>query len=156
MIDYTVSISGIDTREILDEWRWLIPQQMRLISITIFGDAFLCDFDGSISWLDAAGGKLLKVADSMKAFEKEILDDANVDKWFLPSTFADLKAHGINLLDGQCYGYKKPPCLGGGFDYSNFEPTDISVHFSILGQIHEQIKDLPAGTPIGKLSIKTK
>jgi hypothetical protein len=37
---------------------------------------------------------------------------------------------------------------------SNFEPTDLAVHFGMLGQIHAQIKDLPEGTPIGEIKFK--
>ena len=38
----------------------------------------------------------------------------------------------------------------------NFEPTNIYIHFAFAGQIHEQIKDLPVGTKINKVTFKKK
>jgi hypothetical protein len=154
MKDLTVPIEGIDHEQLLGEWRWLIPQRMTILSITLLGDVFLRDSDGSIHWLDVAGGKLSKVADSEAAFESALRDEALRDNWFLPQVISELAAKGSKLKPRQCYSYKKPPCLGGSFDAANFEPTDLVVHFSILGQIHAQIKDLPEGTPIGKITLK--
>ena len=44
------------------------------------------------------------------------------------------------------------PVLGGDYSLENFEMTDISVHFSITGQICSQVKDLPERTRIGKIT----
>jgi hypothetical protein len=77
-----------------------------------------------------------------------------VDEWFIPQLVGDILALGITRASHECFGFKKPPVLGGEYDPSNFEPTDISVHFSVLGQLHEQVKDLPEGTPISNINIK--
>jgi hypothetical protein len=127
---------------------------MTILSVTTLGDIFLRDSDGSVHWLDVAGGKLSKVADSEAAFQSALRDETLRDNWFLPEVISELASTGPKLRARQCYSYKKPPCLGGSFDAANFEPTDLVVHFSILGQIHAQIKDLPEGTPIGKINIK--
>ena len=52
------------------------------------------------------------------------------------------------LKDGQLFSYKKLPIIGGDYSLDNFEPTDMEVHFSFAGQIHNQVKDLPVGTKI--------
>ena len=67
----------------------------------------------------------------------------NVNQWFIPQLVGDLIAGGKRLAPGQCYSYKIPPVLEGEIAPANFEPTDLSVHFSVLGQIHRQIKDTP-------------
>lgn len=46
------------------------------------------------------------------------------------------------------------PVLGGDESVANLEPTDVSVHFGVLGQIHEQVKDLPPGTEIGEIRLE--
>jgi hypothetical protein len=38
--------------------------------------------------------------------------------------------------------------LGGEYDVSNIEPTDLSVHYSFLADIWRQIKDVPDGTSV--------
>jgi type VI secretion system (T6SS) immunity protein Tdi1 len=57
-------------------------------------------------------------------------------------------ASGLTLAEGQCYGYKIPPILGGQYEVSNVEPTDLSVHYAFLADIYRQTKDVPDGTPI--------
>jgi hypothetical protein len=41
MNDLTVSLEGIDHQLLLDEWRWLVPQRMTILSVTVLGDIFL-------------------------------------------------------------------------------------------------------------------
>jgi hypothetical protein len=38
--------------------------------------------------------------------------------------------------------------------FGGVEPTDVSVHFGILGQIHEQVEDLPPGAEIGEIKFE--
>ncbi len=54
----------------------------------------------------------------------------------------------------ECLSFKHPPALGGQLDPDNFETCNIRVHFSIAGQIHQQIKDLPPGTAITNIKIE--
>ncbi len=49
------------------------------------------------------------------------------------------------------YSCKTPLSLGGQLEAENFERTDLQVHYSRLGQIHRQTKDLPPGTKIGRI-----
>jgi len=34
------------------------------------------------------------------------------------------------------------------------EPTDLSVHYQLLGEICEQTRDLPRGTKVKRIEIK--
>jgi len=71
----------------------------------------------------------------------------------MPPLVDHLTQSSMTLRVGQCYGYKIPPGLGGAYDISNFEVTDLDVHYTVLGQIFETIKDAPDGTKI-KFRIK--
>jgi hypothetical protein len=64
-----------------------------------------------------------------------------------------LEARSEYLAAGQCYSYKIPPLLGGSFESANVEAMSAMVHFSIMGQIHEQTRHLPPGTKIGRVKI---
>jgi hypothetical protein len=55
---------------------------------------------------------------------------------------------GITLAEGQCYGYRIRPLLGGEYTPENIYPTDIAQYCSLLADMYRQIKDLPDGTKV--------
>ncbi|HXS67646.1 MAG TPA: T6SS immunity protein Tdi1 domain-containing protein [Candidatus Polarisedimenticolia bacterium] len=150
--ELTVNFQKHGANDLLQDWRWLLGDSMQLLLVSAIGDMFLADAAGQVFWLDAGMGKLEKIAANVDEFQQLRQQRQNVDQWFIPLLIGDLIASGKRLSPGQCYGYKKPPILGGEIELSNFEPTDLSVHFSILGQIHRQVKDLPPGTKITKIN----
>ena len=52
------------------------------------------------------------------------------------------------LSEGQCYGFKVPRLLGGKYVRDNVAPTDLTLHYSVLSDVHRQTKDLPDGTKV--------
>lgn len=152
--ELTVDFQKHGADDLLRDWRWLLGNSMRLLLVSAIGDMFLADSAGQVFWLEAGTGKLQKIAESIDQFQQLRQQRQNADDWFIPALVADLITSGVRLAPGQCYSFKKPPILGGEFELSNFEPTDLSVHFSILGQIHRQVKDLPPGTKIKDIKIK--
>jgi hypothetical protein len=152
--ELTVSLEGQSAEDLLNEWRWLVGDAMHLFMVSSCGDMFLSDQQGQVFWLDCGTGQLQQIAGSMAEFDNLRQQRQNADQWFMPLLVGDLMAKGMKLGTGECFSYKKPPVLGGQITLSNFEPTDLSVHFSILGQIHKQVKDLPSGTKITKVNIK--
>jgi len=152
--ELTLPLEGIDIDSLLSEWRWLFDATYQPMLMSAFGDLFLRHADGRIFWLSTTWGELTEIAANEPQFDEMRGLPEQADEWFMPSVIGDLITHGITLSVGECYGYKHPPILGGDFAMENFEPTDLAVHFSILGQIHQQIKDLPPGAPIGKIVLK--
>ena len=152
--ELTVNFQTHDENDLLEEWRWLLGDSMQLFLVSSMGDMFLGDPEGQIFWLDTGTGRLTQVAGSQQEFKQLMQQRENAGRWFIPQLVGDLMASGVRLAPGQCYSYKKPPVLGGAIEPGNFEPTDLSVHFSILGQIHRQVKDLPPGTKISDIRIK--
>jgi hypothetical protein len=59
------------------------------------------------------------------------------------------------LAAGVCYSCKTPLSLGGQLEADNFERTDLQVHYSILGQLHQQTRHLPPGTKIDSIKIES-
>jgi hypothetical protein len=146
--DLTVNFESFDPGDLMKGWRWLIDESMHLFLVSAIGDMFLQDADGRVYWFDTGTAGLEEVAGSVEEFKKLMVQPENADQWFIPQLVGDLKAAGVELKPGQCYSYKVPPVLGGEIELENFEPADLSVHFGILGQIHEQTKDLPPGTKV--------
>jgi hypothetical protein len=151
--DLTVSPYEVDLGALLADWRWLVDTTYAPVVITALGDLFLRGGDGSIHWLDTVAGRLTKVADDAEEFKSLMVRPEHLDEWFLPQLVGDLKTSGVNLGAGQCYSYKIPPVLSGRIEPSNVEPADLLVHFSLMGQIHRQVKDLPGGTPIHEFKV---
>jgi hypothetical protein len=139
--------------DLLSDWRWLIGGAGKPILITSLGDAFVQESDGSVHWLNVEDGSYTKVATSPDDFQSQLKLSENIESWFVPQLVGDILATGISIGDNQCFSFKKPPVLGGEYEPGNFDATDISVHFSILGQIHKQVKDLPDGTVISDIDI---
>jgi hypothetical protein len=150
--DLTINFSHLDREALLSDWRWLIGPSKQPILVAAIGDAYVQDpEDGSVHLLDVGGGALEKIAGSVDEFRKLLADREFVTDSFVPSTIVALRNADKVLGPGQVYSYIKPPVLGGAYSVANLEPTDVSVHFSILGQIHQQVKDLPEGTPIDSI-----
>jgi hypothetical protein len=151
--ELTVSPEGVDFDDLLSDWRWLVGEEYRPVVISALGDLFLRHHDGRIFWLNTDWGQLTEVAKSADEFKKLMVQPKFAEEWFIPNLVGDLLSSGKKLGPGDCFSYQVPPALGGEIEPDNFEPTDLSVHFSVLGQIHEQTKDLPEGTPIGEIKI---
>jgi hypothetical protein len=152
--ELTVNLEGLNKDDLLSEWRWLLGDATQLFMVSSCGDMFLSDLQGHVFWLDSGTGQLHQIASHTAEFDTLRQQRQNADQWFMPQLVGDLMAAGVTLRPGECYSYKKPPILGGQIEPANFEPTDLSVHFNILGQIHKQVKDLPPGTKISKINIK--
>jgi len=150
--DLTVNFAHLDRERLLEDWRWLIGPLKQPILLSAIGDAFVQDAaDGTVHLLETAEGTCDQVAADVDEFRAMLADRQWVMDFLAASAIADFLGNGVNLQPGQIYSWKRPPILGGGCEPANVEPTDIAVHFSILGQLHRQIRDLPPGTPITEI-----
>src|SRR3954462_14878235 len=139
---------------VLEDWRWLIGPELKLWRITLTGDAFLLEpADGSIHFLDTISGTLEKVAPDEGSFEPALKTGDNATRWLMPYVVKEQAALGICPGPNQCLSFKTPLALGGPLEPDNIELCEVTVHFSVAGQIHHQIKDLPPGTKITDIDI---
>lgn len=152
--DLTVNFEGVDSTRLLEDWKWLLPTGARPVLVTAMGDVFVQAESGSVHFLDTYAGSVAKVSDDGDEFRALLRDVDFVTDHMYPDRFAELVDAGMVLQPGQCYDFKFPGVLGGEDAVENMEMTDLVVHFSIMGQIHEQVKDLPEGTPIDKFVFK--
>ena len=94
------------------------------------------------------------MAASGDEFKSRLGDREFVSEYFGVDMVADLLRSNCKPGASQIYSFKVPPILGGAQSIENVEATDIEVHFSLAGQIHRQVKDLPAGTAIESIEFE--
>ncbi len=82
-------------------------------------------------------GEFKQVAASLEEFDGLCESKQQQQNWFVGDLVMQLqKLHG-DLATGQCYSCKIPLSLGGQLEPDNFQPCDIEVHCSVLGQLHQ-------------------
>lgn len=152
--DITVNFDHLDQSTILDSWGWLLGTSKFPILITAVGDVFVKDVrDGSVHFLRVGSGELCAIASDLEEFRSLLTDKDFVLDYFAVSAVIALKDAGIELGPRQIYSLKLPAVLGGKYVMENVIPTEILAHFTVSGQIHEQVKDLPPGTKISGFDI---
>jgi uncharacterized protein YkvS len=150
---FTKDLNKIDLQDICSDWQWLLNNEYSPIMVSLSGDMFLSKVDGVISWLDTGTGQLEKIAENSAEFLLALTDLDNIDKWLLASTVLDLIESGLILKETEVYSYKIMPIMNGDYSIKNFDAMDISVHFSMTGQICRQLQNVPNGTKINKVTI---
>jgi hypothetical protein len=146
--DYLIAQAGKDWAKLLSGWRDALPEDFTLWMVNRFGDVFIVHDDGSVHMLDVGAGRIERVANSRDHFCTLIDAGENANNWLMIPLVDASVASGLVLRESQCYGYKVPPILGGKYEVSNVEPTDLSVHYAFLADIYRQTKDVPDGIAI--------
>lgn len=151
--DYLIDQNGKNWKELLSDWLPVFPPRFTVWLVNKVGDIIAVFEDGSVHFLDLGAGSLTRIADNQNDFAARLKQGDNASIWLATSLVDSCVAAGMALGEDECYSYRIPPFLGGEYAVENLEPTDLSVHYSVLGQIWQQIKDLPDGTRLGNFSI---
>jgi hypothetical protein len=150
VMSYFISPSSETLTNALDSWQWIELAERIPILVTAFADVFFSAHDG-IWFLDTLEGKLKYVFPSHAALEAELSTEGGQDL-YLFSAFVDRAIRdGNSLEENQCYDFRIHPIVGGAIEYDNVERLDFSVALDIRGQLHDQVRHLPAGTKISKV-----
>ncbi|MFO1000719.1 MAG: DUF1851 domain-containing protein [Planctomycetaceae bacterium] len=152
--DLTINADSVDLDTLLSDWEWAMPEPLRPVLLTAMGDVFAQGNSGSVYFVDVVNGSIRLVADDGESFEQLLRNNQFVTDHMFPARVVEFRKAGLTLEPTQVYSHKQLLVLGGADDLENVETTDVSVHVSIHGQIHFQIKDLPNGTPISEFKIK--
>jgi hypothetical protein len=153
--DLTVNFQHLDRKGILDDWRWLIGRSKQPILLSAVGDAFVQDeVDGTIHLLDTAAGTCNPVAESESEFRSLLTDPQWATDHLAVEVIADFMRNGLRLAPGQIFSWRQPPALGGEYELENAATSDIAVHFSLTGQVHQQVQSLPPGTSISEVHLR--
>ena len=152
--DYLIDQAGSDWAALLSDWMPPLPPSFTLWLVNRFGDAFVVSDDETVHMLDVGAGTFVRVADNRGHFADLLDSDDNANNWLMIPLVDRCREAEMQLGPKQCYGFKIPPVLGGKYEVSNVEPTDIGVHYSFLADIYKQTKDLPDGTPINAVVVE--
>lgn len=137
----------------IDDWNWLIKDKYSPVFLTAFGDLIYQTSKG-IYFLDTYGGTVTRIADDRASLKLMLNDEDNVGNWFMPSLRLEMYQANIKLKPGQVYSPNQPTVLGGKFVVDNFTPINWEVHFSMSGQILQQVSSLPEGTRINSIKLE--
>jgi hypothetical protein len=154
--DLLAPVTDLGERDPLEPWRWLVGPGARPLLLTALGDMFVEQADGTVQFIDTYEGNLKPGGADRAQWKLALQDEQNLEAWFAPELVAELRAKGLVLAPGQSYSPVHPPILGGSMEPDNFECVSWRVHFMPMGQIHEQVKDLPPGTPIKGIKVEWK
>ena len=152
--DLVVDLRGREDGDLLADWRWLLGDGMRPLLVSALGDVFVADGAGHVHRLETGWARLARIAGSVEEFHDLAREPARIEQWFGAGLVAALRARGLGLGAGECYGFDVPPAIGGDPDPRNLRPTDVALHLAILGQVHEQTRGLPEGTPVTAFTTK--
>lgn len=136
----------------LDAWEFLGLDGKQPTFSSPFGDVFLQSADG---WwfLDILGGTLTREWASADELQAALNTPEGQDR-FLMTGLAQVAAD-LALVpdDSQVLSFVVHPMLGGTLTAENLEVSDMVVSVNLFGQIHEQTRDLPPGTPVTGFTI---
>jgi hypothetical protein len=123
-----------------------LPVQFDIFLVSRFLDVFLIYPDGSVNWLEIQSGRLTQLTPSRAEFEAAM--ETQYPYWLMTGAVDAAVARGMKLGAGQCYAFKVPPILGGGYDIENVEVSELKPTLSVLGEIFRQAMRLPAGARV--------
>jgi hypothetical protein len=149
-----IPLEGLSSEELLEDWAWLLGKTFTLIALNNFADMFLRNEAGEIYFLSLATGELNELAKSSAEFQRLSADKVNQEKLFSLKLLTELERAGLKIASGQCFGFKKPPSLGGEIEVSNIEISPLNPYVSLMGQIHQQVSKLPPSTKITGVKIE--
>jgi hypothetical protein len=136
----------------LESWSWLDLEGKAPLCTSLFGDVFLGSNDG-VWFLDSIGGSLTRVWDDPAALRADLGNHEAQDRYLLAGLAFAAERAGKVLGPDEVYDLAPPPVLGGTFDVEHVTIADFVVTLNIAGQLHEQIRNLPPGTPISGFTI---
>lgn len=148
-----IDILDRDIQRGLDGWRWIDLEGLTAVAISAFGDVFFRTPGGSIQMLDTIEGRLKEVAESLAHLTAQLQQTETRDELLLGGLVNAARTKNMRLEEGECYDFKVAPVLGGEMSLEATHKLSFVVKLHIAGQLHEQVKDLPPGTRIGRLTI---
>jgi len=153
--ELTVEVTPASRASLLEDWTWLVGAGKVAIVVTPCGDAFLEDSSTHrVFFLDTQAAQLDPVAASRSELRDLLAEPEFIADKFCQDVVEEMRSKGERLVAGQVYSLKVPLVLGGRFRADNLEATDAQVHFSVLGHVQRQVKELPPGTSIKGLILK--
>lgn len=137
----------------LESWDWLDLADAVPLLATLFGDVILQTPQG-FAFLDTVEGSLTVPWPDRESVEVALQTQDGQDRYLMGELALAAAEQGIVAGPHQVLSFIHPPVLGGELTVANLEVQDFVVATNIVGQIHQQVLDLPAGTPIAGVAVE--
>jgi hypothetical protein len=147
MVELTKTFSDEQYSRALDSWAWLDIEGKAPLYASLFGDVFMKSDEG-VWFLDSIQGRLTRVWADVAELHTNLSTEMGQGRYLLAGLALAAERVGKILGPNQVYDLMPPPILGGNFDVEHVTVADFVVTLNIGGQLHEQIRQLPPGTPI--------
>lgn len=145
--DLTITPDDEALQAFRDAWNWFLEDVGTPVLFSVWGDVFL-DREGAIYWLNTGTGEMSQAASDLDDFKARLGGD-QVDEWFLPGLVSQAHQAGLHPASGQCFTYLTYPIFAEGkYEVANIRVVSTWEHFSLSGDLHRQIADLPDGASI--------
>ena len=129
-----VSVLPKGKQELLDEWRWLVPQDAEPVALTGFGDVFYRS-GGALHFLDVQRGHTEFVDRDETWFFEEFLTNPEIRSSVLREPlFKELTRRHGGLRYRQCFVLEPWQLLGGQEAPENFRASRIDEYLHLVGQ----------------------
>lgn len=117
----------------LDEWRWRIGPEAKLLRVSLFGDLLLQTPDGHMHWLDTGANTYYEeIATDREDWLRTMCN--NLPLLFHASTLLHLRSMEYSPKATWVYSWILPPMLGGEKSADNVNTVPAGVHLSVTGQ----------------------
>jgi hypothetical protein len=151
--DLTVTPDEASLRTLRQSWNWLLGEDWSPVLFSIWGDVFL-RHENQVEWLNTGTGEITTVSEDEDAF-REALATERGDDWFMPGLATALREAGKWPGEGECFTYAIYPIFAEGrYEVANFAVVPAREHFSLSGDLHRQLAELPDGTQV-RLSVES-
>jgi hypothetical protein len=136
----------------LESWHWLDLRGKIPRFASLFGDVFLQDESG---WwfLDRLEGRIDRAWESWQAMTDVLSTEQGQDRYLLAGLATAAHTKGLVLGSDEVYEFMPPPILGGQTVLANVSIEGFAITLDISGQLHEQVRRLPSGTRISKITV---
>ncbi|RZS45199.1 uncharacterized protein DUF1851 [Herbihabitans rhizosphaerae] len=136
----------------LESWAWVGLDGLEPGFTSLFGDVFFKGRNG-FWYLDTIEGTLTMPWATIEELRAELDTPEGQDRYLLGALAMAAHERGLVLGEAQVYAFAHPLRLGGSPEVDNIEAIDFTVGVHIAGQLHDQLRDIPKGTPISGITI---
>ena len=152
MLTLTKSFSADEYEQALSTWRWAGVEGKTPVLASLFGDVFLQDARG-YWFLDTLEGTLTRTWRTRDEVQAALDSDDGQDRYLMGAFAGNRERAGVILGPSDVYAFAVPPRLGGPVTLDNVTVMPFVVIMRVLGQLHQQLDDLPDGTPVHGLDV---
>jgi hypothetical protein len=130
-------------------WSWALSGVTRILAQNPFGNVLVELGDGSIWRVCPEDLLASRVAGSEAELSRLWTDHEFQTDWTVSAWIKAAEPTLGPLKEGQCYGFRIWPVLGGTYEVDNMAIKATLEWLAVSGDVGRQTKDLPPGTEIG-------